>query len=78
MAHENTVRGKIVGTERLGTSRNGNPYYSVTIQLDSGELQTFRVSIDSACNYGIENREYRDDVHTFHLSKANRIDRITD
>lgn len=64
-----TIVGKVTATERLGCTVWGNPMHRVT--LDNG--RTYRVSNDASLSYEIENREFRSDPHTFHLTRSGRI-----
>ena len=69
----NTVTGLVAGPERVGTSRMGNPSYSVHIVTVDGEVRTYRTQSNAGIAYAINNQEYRKTVHTFHLTRAGRI-----
>lgn len=76
-----TVTGLVVATVRRSNSVNGNPNFDVTIQPTDGEgnptssdTRTFRTSSDAMMNYGIENREHKERVHTYGISHAGRLD----
>lgn len=64
-----TIIGKIRSVERLGCTIWGNPMHKV--RLSNGS--TYRVQNDAALNYEINNREFRDHLHVFTLTKAGRI-----
>jgi hypothetical protein len=66
----NILRGvKVVSTNRLNNSVNGNPRY--TVVFDDGSV--IETQSDAAVNYGITNREYRDQPHDAELSRAGRL-----
>lgn len=68
MSKHDTLVTRITSVERLGTSYYGNPYYRV--HTESG---SYRTSIDSGMNYGIENRDARENTVRLHLTKAGRV-----
>lgn len=64
-----TVTGRVISTEHAGTSVNGNPSYDVTLT----DGNTYRTTSDSSLAYGITNPVYRDNLHTFGLTRAGRL-----
>ena len=73
----NTITALVISTKRVGTSRNGNPSYDV--ELGSPTLPTglvFRTQSDSSLAYEIGNAEYRDEPHTFALTRTGRISHV--
>lgn len=60
---------RVVKTNRLNNSVNGNPRYSVV--FDDGSV--IETQSDAAVNYGITNPEYRDEPHDAELSRAGRL-----
>ena len=76
-----TITGKVIRTDRAGTSHMGNPSYDDTIRVETidgtpvqGEQDvTVRTQSDSGLAYGITNLEYRELTHEFSLTKAGRI-----
>lgn len=76
---QQTVTGTVTRVERLGTTVWGNPMHRVEIwdgqESESGYhyTDTFRISNDASLNYAINNSEYRDEPHTFVLTRAGRI-----
>lgn len=67
-----TITGKVVNVIRHGHTYYGNP--TMSVQLDTGE--TYRISNNAGLVYGIENREFRDEPHTFALTRAGRISHV--
>lgn len=76
---EKTVTGIVISVKRLGCTVSGNPMHEVTLRVgthsddNSPMFQTFRISNDASLNYGINNQEYREEPHTFVLTRAHRI-----
>lgn len=68
-----TITGRVVRTERIGSTRWGNPMYWVGIEDASGHDDVYRLSNDAGLAYAITNPEYRDTPHTFELTKAGRL-----
>lgn len=76
-----TVTGRVIGLKRAGTSVNGNPSYSVTLEVSaidgtpaqSSTPVTVRTMSDAMLAYGIGNAEYRDFEHVYTLTRAGRI-----
>ena len=64
-----TVTGKVVSVQPLGTSYYGNPYYMVT--MDNGK--EYRTQTDASLNYEIKNKELRQNVHTYMVTRAGRL-----
>jgi hypothetical protein len=69
-----TITGKVVNVKRHGHTFYGNPMMSVA--LDSDPWAWHRLSNDASLAYGIENSEYRDESHTFALTRAGRISHV--
>jgi len=66
-----TVTARIVASERLNSSVNGNPRYRIA--FDDGEMRTSQS--DAAWCYGFGNRGMRNgDMVTMTLSAAGRIE----
>lgn len=70
---DNTLTGKIVATEYASTSYYGNPAYYVTISTEADDTVTLRTMDNSMFAYACQNPEYRDEAHTFILTRAGRI-----
>ena len=79
-----TVTGTVASVIRHGHTVYGNPIMSVTlvvaridgIPVSSESLVTVRISDNASLVYGIENPEYRDEPHTFALTRAGRISHV--
>lgn len=79
-----TVTGKIIGTERLNNSVNGNPRYIIAVAV-MGEAYTqhYTTSSDAACSYAVENylpkphRSILAPVVVLGLTRAGRVATIT-
>lgn len=56
MSKSNVERKRIIGLERVRSSRYGNPRFRVVFSDGTTALTT----PDASCAYGIENREYRE------------------
>lgn len=69
----NTLAAKVVSTRRAGTSYYGNPSYDVTLETRSGDTLTLRTSSNVMFAYACENPEYREEWHTYELTRAGRI-----
>jgi len=67
------VMGVVTHVERTGYTVYGNPIMTVEIRFNSGNYQSYRISDNSAIAYCIENPEFREHVHYFELTRANRI-----
>lgn len=66
---KNIVSGIIARVERMGTSKYGNPYFSV--HFEDGSV--YRTQIDSMISYGIENSENIGAPVEVYLTEAGRI-----
>ncbi len=84
-----TVTGYVRRVEWLGHTVNGNGMANVTIEAGAvqdrtqnteglmvGDIATYRLSNDAGLVYAIENPEYRDEPHTFALTRAGRISHV--
>lgn len=79
-----TVTGRVVRVIRHGHTAYGNPMMSVVLdvsQIDDTPAEriapvTIRIQNNASIVYGIENLEYRDEPHTFRLSRAGRIESL--
>lgn len=69
----NTLTAKVIDTKRAGTSYYGNPSYDVTLETRAGDTLTLRTSSNVMFAYACENSEYREDWHTYELTRAGRI-----
>ena len=73
--YTDTIMGKIVASERMNNSRNGNPRYLVAIQEcgDSGigyfygKIVLAYTMPDSSIGYEVDNPEYRETEHVYRL-----------
>lgn len=80
-----TVTGTVSRVIRHGHTMYGNPTMSVELNVtaidgtpaESSSPVTVRIQDNSGIVYGIENREYREEPHTYELSKAGRIRNVT-
>ena len=63
-----TVTGRVLYTERVATS-TPNPMFDVALT----DGNTYRTSANVSLAYAIENPEYRDNLHTFELTRAGRL-----
>lgn len=71
-----TVTGIVIHVERLGTTHYGNPMHRVTLSTPTEPfdgVSVFRVSNDASLNYEINNPTFRNEPHTFALTRAGRI-----
>ena len=68
-----TITGRVVRTERLGHTKWGNPMFNVGIEGSNGDSYVIRLANDAGLAYAINNPEYRDEPHTFELTKAGRL-----
>lgn len=69
----NQIHAKVERVERLGVTYYGNPMHSVTLRLPDNTTETRRISNNASLNYAITNPEYREQWHTFYLTRAGRI-----
>lgn len=72
-----SVTGKVLATDRVGVSGNANPVYDVSIVDSEGTAHIHRTSADVGLVYGITNPGYRDNAHTFGLTRAGRLNGYT-
>lgn len=71
----NTVTGKVVRVERHGHTIYGNPMVSILLDTDEWGV-SHRISDNASLAYAIENAEFRDEPHTFVLTRAGRISHV--
>lgn len=69
----NTLTAKIIDTHRAGTSYYGNPAYDITLETRDGDTLTLRTSSNVMFAYACTNPEYREEWHTYELTRAGRI-----
>lgn len=69
----NSITAKIIDTKRAGTSYYGNPSYDVTLETRDGDTLTLRTSANVMFAYACTNPEYREEWHTYELTRASRI-----
>lgn len=69
----NTLTAKVTHTEHAGTSYYGNPSYNVTLETRDGDTLTLRTDANVMFAYACTNPEYRDEYHTYELTRAGRI-----
>lgn len=69
----NTITGKVTQMKRHGHTVYGNPIISVVLDTTSEWGQWHRISDNASLVYAIENAEYREQPHTFALTRAGRI-----
>ena len=69
-----TITGTVSRVERIGHTFYGNPIMRVSVRQVGAESPAwYRISDNASLVYGIENAEYREQVHTFALTRAGRI-----
>lgn len=79
-----SITGKVTAVHRQGHTVYGNPIMSVSLELTrpyvneygtwaEGDSIRLRISDNAGIVYGIGNPEYRDEAHTFELTRADRI-----
>lgn len=77
-----TVTGVVLDVHRLGHTVYGNPIMSIDLwdgrESESGYRyrETYRISDNTALVYEIANPEFRNEPHTFVLTRAGRISRV--
>ena len=67
------IIGVVTHIETIGHTVYGNPIKKVEIRHIDGSYQSFRISDNAGLVYAIGNGEYRENMHYFELTKANRI-----
>lgn len=65
-----TVYGRVIDTQPMRRSKNGNPRYKVTIE---GYPYTLVTAVDSMLAYAITNRDYAEKPHTFYVNRKGEI-----
>ena len=74
------ITGKVERVERHGHTVYGNPIMSVYIAATSADgvdqSGLYRISDNASIVYGIANPEYRDESHTFALTRSGRISHV--
>lgn len=79
-----TITGRVLRVIRHGHTVYGNPMMSVVLDVsqadgdpaESSAPATVRIQNNASLVYGIENPEFRDEAHTFKLSRAGRIESL--
>lgn len=74
--HPATITGHVIRVERHGHTIYGNPTMSVVLSTELGVSDLIRISDNASIVYGIENAEYRDEPHTFALTRAGRLSHV--
>lgn len=69
---KNTVTGIVTYVETTGHTFYGNPIKVIELLADSSH-QRYRISDNSSLAFEIGNGEFRDEPHTFALTRAGRI-----
>lgn len=67
------IHAKVEHVERLGSTIDGNPMHRVMLRLPDNTTDTRRISNNAMLNYAINNPEYREEWHTFYLTRAGHI-----
>ena len=74
------ITGTVGRIERVGHTVYGNPTMRVYVEGTSvdGQDQSgiYRISDNASLVYAIENPEFRDEPHTFAITKAGRISHV--
>lgn len=75
---KNTITGTVTRTIRHGHTVYGNPIISVRLEGENALIGAYpyRISDNASLVYEIENPEYRDEPHTFALTRAGRISHV--
>ncbi len=73
MSKDTTIVARVGHTKREKNSYYGNPAYTVALVTENGEITIHRTMSNAGISYGINNPEYRDDLHEWHLTPAGRI-----
>lgn len=68
-----SITGRVVATERRASSYYGNPAFLVTIETPAGDRVKLKTMSNASICYAINNPEYRDELHTFELTRAGNI-----
>lgn len=79
-----TVTGTVTHVTRHGMTTYGNPMLSLTLAItaidgtpaESSAPVTIRVSNNAGLVYEAANAEYRNEAHTFSLTRAGRISHV--
>lgn len=74
------ITGTVTSVKRHGHTIYGNPIMSVYLDASADDgtdwSGLYRISDNAALVYAIENTEFRDVAHTFHLTRAGRISHV--
>jgi hypothetical protein len=70
-----TITGKVIRVYRHGYTVYGNPIMSIVLEGDEWGV-SHRISDNANLVYQINNPEFRDDPHTFALTRAGRISHV--
>lgn len=73
MSKGSTIVARVGRTERAGVSVYGNPRFLVALVQQDGTTTLHRTMSNAGISYGINNPEYRDDLHEWHLTPAGSI-----
>ena len=65
--------GKVVAVRRGGTTRNGNPWYAVDVETESGGIVETRTAADAMIGYAIDSSEFLGKKHRFALTSRGQI-----
>lgn len=71
--YRTTIRAKVTNVARATSSKYGNPQFRVNMISENGEELEYLTEPDSMLAYGIGNKEYREQFHTFYINRAGRI-----
>lgn len=77
---QNTITGTVLRVERIGHTIYGNPikriYLDATAVDGTDRSGVYRISDNASLAYEIENPEFRNEPHTFALTRAGRISHV--
>ena len=71
-----TITGPVISVIRKGHTIYGNPIIEVGIGSDTRTWEWFRISDNASLVYEIENAVFKDEPHTFALTRAGRISHV--
>jgi hypothetical protein len=73
MSKNTTIVARVGRTERAGVSYYGNPAFTVALVTESGDISIHRTMSNAGISYAINNPEYREELHEWHLTPSGRI-----